>query len=262
MTLSRKLCAKLKKDGYVASNTRIESPTIENLSLLYSKNAPNLTGFHTSFNLDSVEDKRTVNNRLKLILQPHINRLFPNYRIEVANFVVKEPSQESYLPFHRDWSVVDETRFCSYNVWFPLVDLNDENGVIGFCKGTHKHAPLYRSPTNPAGLIQTSPELEKEVEFQYVKAGQLLVFNHATIHCSKANNSSAARIAVTAVIVPKAAQGYHYYFETNGSEMATYEVDEEFYLQYQIGSPIPDGLKKHKRPQIFNLKRLVSYFKW
>jgi len=262
MPLSGVLQTKLEKDGYVVSNTRIDHQTITNLALLYDQTAPGLKGFHTSFNLESVNDKRRVNNHLKLVLQPHIDNLFPDYCLVVANFVVKEPSQESYLPFHRDWSVIDEQRFSGYNVWFPLVDLNTENGVIGFCKGTHKNAPLFRSPTNPIGLIQTSPELENEVEFQYTKAGQILAFNHATIHCSKANRSIEARIAVTAVIVPKASQGLHYYFENNGSEMVTYEVDEEFYLQYQIGSAIPEGLKKLKPSHNFNFKRLMSCFKW
>ena len=262
MPLSGELKTKLEKDGYVVSNARIDNKTLKNLALFYDQNSPNLKGFHTSFDLESIDTKRRINNHLKQILQPHIDNLFPNYYLVVANFVVKEPSQESYLPFHRDWSVIDEQRFTGYNVWFPLVDLNDDNGVIGFCKGTHKSAPLFRSPSNPAGLIQTSPQLENEVEFQYAKAGQLLVFNHGTIHCSKANGSVESRVAVTAVIIPKASKGHHYYFKNNGADMVTYEVDEEFYLQYQIDSAVPEGLQEIKKPRNLYFNKLISYFKW
>lgn len=252
---------KLHKDGYVISSERINAEELKSLEAFYYQHAREHNGFHTTFDLQSAEAKRLINRRLIKAIDPHVKTLFPDYRLVVANFVVKEPSKDSFLPFHRDWSVVDELRFSGYSIWFPLIDLNQENGAIGFCKGTHKNAPRYRSPSNPAGLIETSVELEKNVEFPRIEAGQLAVFNHATVHCSKANNSSRPRIAVTAVIVPKEAKGLHYFFEENGSKMLTYEVDEEFYFQYEIGAQMPKGVKKYEPNQKFSFRKILSRFK-
>jgi hypothetical protein len=56
-------------------------------------------------------------------------RLHP-HEVVAEGFIAKGASGQSTIPGHLDWSIVDETRHRSVNVWIPLCDTSESNGAL------------------------------------------------------------------------------------------------------------------------------------
>jgi len=50
---------------------------------------------------------------------------------------------------HQDMTLVDESKFSGINIWVPLVDLTEKNGVLQVLPGSHRIFPRYRGSTIP-----------------------------------------------------------------------------------------------------------------
>ena len=212
-------------------------------------------GFFTSFGLTSFEDKRMIDKEIKNAISDGILKEFPDYDILVSNFVIKYPGNDSFLPLHRDWSVVDEQKHKSISLWIPLVDVTTKNGALGFVPKSHLNASEYRGPSNVDSLYAKN-EVD-EVEYIPMKKGQVMAFYPSTLHASNSNLNSKVRVAITAVVVPKNAVTYHYYFP-NGSNslIEAFKVDSNFFLKYSLG----DKMKNRPAYVLKNGKKRINLF--
>lgn len=226
---------KLQKDGYCMLPQSIEERDIDKLIAIFNKYQHiEEKGFQTSFNLKSNNDKLVVDLEIKQILSPLLKKYFPGYTPLVSNFAVKFTGENSFLPVHRDWSVVDERKHQSISVWIPLVDLNLNNGAIGFIKESHLNANLYRGPSKSSTLFSDSNE--NNVDYLSIKRGEIVVFFPSTLHTSKPNLSSEIRIALTVVLNPLNVDVLHFYYpQKNDSIIQAFKVDKEFFLNYKLG---------------------------
>jgi len=75
----------------------------------------------------------------------------------------------------------------------------------------------------------------------YLKAGEALIYDHALLHASKANNSDENRMAVASGVMPSDAQMY-FYWNNNGT-IEQYESNTDFFMTQNIFEG-PTGLKK------------------
>lgn len=97
-------------------------------------------------------------------------------------------------PVHQDHGVVrpeaDETQMLT--VWFPLMDVNIENGCLCVWPGSHKRGLVDHCPTN-LGLSVPGKLLDGKAAPMIMKKGDALLMHKQTIHASYSNNSDSIR---------------------------------------------------------------------
>ena len=95
---------------------------------------------------------------------------------------------------HQDHGVVrteaDETQMLT--VWFPLMDVNVENGCLCVWPGSHKRGLIDHCPTN-LGLAVPGKLLEGKARAMIMNKGDALLMHKQTLHASYSNNSDSIR---------------------------------------------------------------------
>lgn len=195
-------------------------------------------GCHVSLlDTDKNRVKATFQSMLRLTKSSFDACLSDDAKFISGGFLSKNARDaESAVYPHKDWSVVDEEVWASYNVWIPLVDTNEENGRLGFIEGTHKKFRHIRgSPgqTFPRPLEVHKELLFSQMEFVDMKAGEAFLYNHALIHGSYPNRSSKNRPVAVMALTQKQAPLWHYYLMPKKNKelhVQKYLIENDFYL--------------------------------
>ncbi len=192
------------------------------------------TPFHTSHFSTDKHYKREVHDAITEIVFPKVEPLLADYRPAFANFMIKNPGSDYFMPLHADWAYVDENLFRSVAVWIPLVDTTEENGCLGVIEGSHKVMNIIRGPR----IQQSSYEHDKDWVKRWgkllpMKAGEAVIYDHALLHYSPPNRTASIRPAINLSIVPKAAEIIHFCIPEGAAEIEVYRVDDcSFYMNY------------------------------
>ena len=201
-------------------------------------------GFFSGIYSENEDFKRGCHALLSDVAHKFAAEHLMDYRLLVGNFVLKMPEGESVMPMHQDWTMVDESRFASLNLWFALTDTNEANGAMHVLRGSHKLKGSAR------GTLMTPP-FSYDGQIQYselcplpMKAGHVLVHDHRTLHCSPPNQTQHRRLATAIAMVPSEAQAIHYFRNPENGRVEVYEVDSEFFMKYTYGlNRIPVGTR-------------------
>lgn len=225
------------QNGYL-EGIEIEQSIIQSLSNYYiSLSKPQLDGFHPTLMWDDAQKKEEISQYICEQLSDVIASLFPNHRILYGNFMVKEPGQSSKMKLHQDWSYVDESKKDSYAIWLPLQDLNNKNGALHMIPGSHRFRNGVRGPGVYCPFYNEHHWLQENYgKALYLKAGEAVIWQHQLLHYSPPNLSEKSRIAATAIIVPKDEKIIHYYKSENDNKVEVYDIDDDFFFYYKIGS--------------------------
>lgn len=197
--------------------------------------------FYATAHHQDPEFRKKMSNAISAVLKPHAERVFLNCDLLGASFIVKAPKAESSLQPHQDWNIVDETEFRSFNVWIPLVDLNEQNGAIEVLPKSHNWLRGYRHSSINCAYREVHGLVWENMKPLYMNAGQALIYDHSLLHASKANHSSENRIAVASGVKPNEAQMYFYW--NNHGMLEQYESNTEFFMTENIFEG-PGKLKK------------------
>ena len=197
-------------------------------------------GFHASNMSGAHEYRRAVDARVRPVVAAAVERrgLLVDHEPFTASLLVKWPSADSAFHTHQDWTMVDEDRFRTVNVWCPLVDTDDENGAFAALPGSHEVLRAIRcSPMPPQHYRSAGWDVSHDDMVKIpVRVGQALVFDHALLHASPPNRTDAWRPAVAAAFKPRAASLRHYYLtEPDGEDLEVFAVDSPFFTDFDIG---------------------------
>lgn len=196
-------------------------------------------GFHAS-NLSSQHAYRhAVYTEAGPILEAAVDGLFVDHHPFTSSLLMKWPDEDSAFNAHQDWTMVDEARFRTVNVWCPLVDTDANNGALRVLPGSHRVLDAIRcSPMPPAGCESPGWQVRwDEMDPVEVRAGQALVFDHALLHSSGPNFSDVVRPAVAVAFKPKEAPLYHWYLpDPSERTLEVMSVDSAFFADVNIGS--------------------------
>jgi hypothetical protein len=157
--------------------------------------------------------------------------------------IVKGTHNKYLLQPHQDWNIVDESMFRSFNVWIPLVDLNQENGAIMVMPGSHNWIDTYRHSSIPCAFSQVHSLLLEKMQTLYLKAGEALIYDHALIHASHENRSGEVRVACASGIKPKEAEMLFYW--NNNGIIEEYKSNADFFMTENVFAG-PGSLEKKK----------------
>ncbi len=214
--------------------------------------------FWSSGRSSSTEIRNLAKSSIDQYIRPELNKYFHQDVVELIGgvFVAKPPSKESALSPHQDSSHVNEDEFMSVYAWCALSDTNLQNGAVYVLPGSHLFGNIHRSLNIPWQF-----EPYKEMMWKYciplpMKAGQVLFFDSATIHCSPPNLSNELRLGANFFVQPKQAPFTHYFRDesTPEGEVEKYHVSIDFYYNENFEVRPPEKYAFLGRETYRNLK--------
>ncbi len=237
------LDTQLKEKGYVVLPFLGEEQLKILREAFYNSRPPIDKGFHSTSTNNNLEYRKNVNDLIQSVYNPLAQQLLENYEPVYASFVVKEPGLEGNFPLHMDWSMIDEQDSVSLAFWSPLVDTNTNNGALMVLEESHKIGLSFRGgPFLFQALDNRNlSDAKLQVRTLYLKAGEVVIYDHRLFHGSSPNLSRETRPALNFTMKPKEAKLLHYH--QNGNEIETYYIDSAFFIHYIMGEQ-PKGYPK------------------
>ena len=244
----------LNKKGYAIINL-LEPTEIEFLTNFYNQNNAELpSGLSATAHNPDFEFRAKMSDFIHESVKDKISKHFMNIKMLGGTFMSKTKGERGVLPPHQDWTLVDEKEHASYNLWIPLVDVNQNNGSIQVIDGSHKWKEGVRGPNLHGPFSESTDEIWDKMKTLNMKAGDVLVYDHRLIHSSTENNTNQNRLVVVFGIIPESAEMRIYYLENN-KEVA-YHCSSDFFMKNNPHEG-PIGLKPIIEPSFW--KRLMKF---
>lgn len=234
---------KLKEDGFVIVPFLNEDEL--NMLLNTFKTIPksDIRSFYATSHQTDIDFRKKMSELIKDKISRSLNEYMIDMDLLGGSYIAKPPQYNHVLQPHQDWNIVDESKFRSFNIWIPLVDLNQENGAIMVMPGSHKWIDSYRHSSIPCAFSEVHHILLKNMQTLYLKAGEALIYDHALIHASHENRSNEVRVACASGIKPKEAVML-FYWNNNGT-IEEYESHADFFMTENVFAG-PGNLLKRK----------------
>ncbi len=219
-------------DGFFITDS-LDKDSLADLLQFFQKETPWFQeGFLSSVYAPVEGYKEKIDLYIKSIAEKITATLFNDYEVVINSFMVKGRGDNSEMYPHQDWTLVDETKHASFNIWIPLVDVNFNNGAIHIMKGGHKLPFTYRGSCIPDALQDYAAFGVEKLTYLPMKAGQALVYDHRCIHASPVNKSKSVRPAIVISVVPKQAEVFHLFYEKDENRLLKYTADKDFYFKH------------------------------
>jgi hypothetical protein len=239
-----------QEEGYVLIDL-LNHHQIKALNDIYlSANLSYNQKFYSSSFIGNMETKLKLNNEIKSIVEPSIQKHFKDYENLGSVFLIKPHGKESEMPIHQDWTVVNENEYYSATIWIPLQETSIKNGCLKVLPKSHKLNKSLRSPTLTDPISEIKDICEDHLIAITLKIGQAMIFNQSLIHSSFPNLSNEPRIAVAYGLIPKDADLIFYFKKENKNQVEVLNIEKDFFLDY----PRPG-----ERPNNATLKEVITY---
>jgi hypothetical protein len=163
--------------------------------------------FQSSFENEPTPAGRHARGRVIEHLVPAVAaHVTPEAAVGPSVFQCKPPGPEGRLSAHQDAFLVDERRDFGLHAWVALTDITLRDGPLFVLPGSHRYATWTRisAPGDQLGGLHDA--IERHARTLEVRAGQVVWFDHATIHGSLENQGDDLRVAVSAFVVPSRRQ--------------------------------------------------------
>lgn len=209
--------------------------------------------FSSTFSLNT-QYREQANEAIIRIGKRRMDELLIDYKVWCGSFLVKASDENSALSVHQDMTLVDESVYTGFNIWCPLVDLDEKNGPLMVLPGSHRIVPTLRGSTIPGIYEDTHQLIFELMETIYVKAGTAIIFDQSIIHASPPNRSGKLRIVTNTFFTHPDAKIQTCYFDREKGMIEIFEQEDSFMTEY-----INFGHDIHARPSIGQSKGYVTY---
>jgi ectoine hydroxylase-related dioxygenase (phytanoyl-CoA dioxygenase family) len=177
--------------------------------------------------------KEAVHGEVESVLKPAVAPLFDRYKSLSYCYIQKWPGDTSAFGLHQDIAVVDEREAWSVEVWCALDDTNEENGQLWVVPGSHRWAPgsvrgIHSFAAPYAGLEERI--IRRHAIPVPMRAGEAIIFCHATYHFSFQNRSDRFRLVAATDLIPEEARHLHWVANEHGT-ISEFEIDETFWVE-------------------------------
>lgn len=258
---------RLQKDGFAKLNFLNESH-IDAIAKLYdeTKEEHEKIGktqlFHATQDIGNPSVTDYIDKKTKELLEPIIRKHFVNYRIIMANFILKTPGEASALQPHQDWTFVDESKYATFGFWTPIEDTNEKNGNLQFLPGSHKITPTLRvNYSYPCAFSEVKELIKEHLIDVKTKKGETVMLNHSVLHGSKPNLSNKTRVALSLGITHKDAQLLHNFCE-DGENVSVYHINLEELKKLKYGTPPDNRFLVEKKKVQFPIISPQKFSQW
>lgn len=195
---SEDLEKEINKQGFSIINF-LDEATLEKFRVKFNEVYPDrtqFTGLYSSMMNVAHEKRKELHDFTITNLKPCIEKFAENYASPISLFYSRRPDKEYYLEWHSDPSIMlNQHLEPLYGIWFPLVDLEPENGTLKIIPGSHRllNKLLFTYNTFKWSLEDKRALLEEYgIRFR-LKAGQALIYDARMIHSSDPNYSEVDR---------------------------------------------------------------------
>jgi hypothetical protein len=243
-----KLQKRFEKDGFVVARKVLPAIAVSSLRDLYFKyqaeHYGDRLGFHTSAHTGDSEMLLDISTTIIKTVRSFADQYLYNCKYYLANFLIKESRDDSFVDIHQDWTCVDEPDFCSLNFWMDLGDNSREKGQLFFIKGSHRMTPTLRfAPTCPSPYENIRPIASPFYTQVNTNAGDVVFINNACLHGSTINRSGKSRIAAGIGVHSKETDLLHYYLAPGEAldKIEKYMVSSESLINMARGERPPGG---------------------
>jgi Phytanoyl-CoA dioxygenase (PhyH) len=234
-----RLDSQLAREGYAVADA-LDDGSLAALQAIFDRDAHlHHGGFSATLLLDDFMARERIDTAMTLILAPLVRRILVGYRSVYCGFAVKEPAGgRGAMPYHQDITLSPPEGRAGMSLWIPLVDVGTANGCLVVAAGSHRLPCPPRAPGSP--FLAAGLEDELETEFARplpLRAGQVVVMDHRTIHASGPNQSVRVRPAVAAIAIPSEAPLVYYHRDSgeNSGILRVFEVPDDFLLRHRLG---------------------------
>ncbi len=222
----------LKKEGYAVVQF-INNEEIETLKSLYRfHHTKPIPGFYASVFSDDVPKRQEITKNIKLIFEPIIKEIFIDHKMIGGIFIVKTNEEKERLHPHQDWGFIDEDKYRAFNIWVPLVDVNESNGAFRISPGSHLWVKNYRGPQLPDSFPGQQEVIWQNMKTMNLKAGEGVIYDARLFHASYPNTTNEYRLATVFGAIPNRIPMLHYTVGDN--KVNVYESNEAFFLGSDI----------------------------
>lgn len=194
---------------------------------------PDKPSYHLTNSDQNIEYKLTAKKLIVHILAPHIKKIFDNYKLIDANFIIKLPGKGRF-PAHHDWTfVADPENYTSLTIWCPLVDTNQSNGTLQVVEGSHKIVPDISTSTVDFYCKNFQAAIvDKYSKYISLKAGECVIFDQSLLHCSNDNRTAQPRYVMQAIVLPAEIDPVFYYFDRQIPEKGfeIFQIEPNFFV--------------------------------
>ena len=222
----------LQQQGY-AIVPFLQPEEIAELTAFFYGHHPALPdGMYASSHAPDFALRQKMDEKIKAVCQRAVSSTFQQARMLGATFMVKSKGENGSLHPHQAWTIVDETKHYSDNLWLPLVDVNENNGTILLLPDSHRWMNNIRGLNIPSSLEPVANDLWPLLKPICLKAGEALLYDHRMIHASGINQTPQPRLVVVYGLIPEKAEMRFYHGEDN--HIAAYSCSPSFYFQENI----------------------------
>jgi len=255
---------RFSNEGFVRKKM-LSQPLISQLTDLYYSEFPKGSkDFYSSTFIQDIDHKKKLNKNLVNTLNPIISKYFGDYKVLGAQFLVKNPGDGGRMPFHQDWTIVDEEIDRSVTVWIPLNDTSNENGAIRVVPNSHEFSRNKRGPGNFDILLDVQSDLSNLAHTLCIEAGEALIFDQSLMHGSARNVTDKPRIAVAFGLVYKDAP-LMFYHKKSDKQIEKYDVPDDFFITFSNdGSAPKEGVfsgivnQEYKKVSVEEVKKTMD----
>ena len=251
------LQASFEEYGYVVVPSFYSSEEMEDLERLFYQfhKKEELRGFFSSTFSENLDYRVKADEKIRKIGSRSINSTLVNHKVVCGSFIVKAPDENSGMSVHQDMTLVDEREFTGINIWCPLIDLTEENGILMVLDKSHRIYPTYRGSSIPGIYEDVWEDILKLMKPVYLKAGDAIFFDQSIIHYSPPNKSDEPRIVTNTYFSHKEVKYQTAYCNPERpNQIELFEQDESFMTDFeQFGHNIKD------RPKVGRSLGFVDY---
>lgn len=170
------------KNGF-AKFQLLNSNEVESIKKFYNEevafhqNISGKGGFHTTSNTHNLSLLNKVDKYLKESLINRLNEHLINSTYTICNYLVKEADQNSEVPPHQDWLLVDETKFISFNIWICIDEANEKSGCLKIIPKSQRINFSHRADDIPRFFDQFKEDLSHHFLNIPTKPGECVVLS-------------------------------------------------------------------------------------
>jgi ectoine hydroxylase-related dioxygenase (phytanoyl-CoA dioxygenase family) len=227
--LDEKATDQLLTEGYAVFDLLTEELVDQMTGIFQEYHQEQPLGFYATTHLADKAKRKEISDRVQDLIAKLIESNFENIHLLGGAFISKAPGEKGILPLHQDWNLVDETQARSYNLWIPLVDVNEENGAMRILPQSHTKQTTFRGPNVAPVLYQISTEVDSHMFSLNMKRGQAVMYDHALWHSSPQNQTDQLRLAYVLGVVPT--QVDLKYYHQNGDLVEEYTSHPNFFFE-------------------------------
>lgn len=227
------------EDGYIIIRNLLNSQEIEQLRQFFELHY-NIDGQpHNLWNslCDIPHDRSlSLSHQILAIVKPNLDKYFRNYVCPAATFLVKNPTPQSAIVIHRDFSVQDEPHFSFHNIWLPIVDTTPQNGQLYVLRKSHKFFEYPLPHNTPWPYMEHEKLLVKYCDVIDAKAGDLVIYGDKMLHGSFDNLTKQPRPVVHFGLLHPDAKFMYHYLNDETKEVTVYDVPYQFFFENAWGN--------------------------